>query len=38
MAIAVLAHRIILDTKARYGGQRTEQIIEEAIKAVPVPR
>jgi MoxR-like ATPase len=38
MALSVLAHRIILDTKARYGGQRTDQIIEEAIKAVPVPR
>jgi MoxR-like ATPase len=38
MAIAVLAHRIVLDTKARYGGQRTEQVIEEALGKTVVPR
>jgi MoxR-like ATPase len=38
MAVAVLAHRIVLDTKAKYGGQRTEQIIEEALNKTAVPR
>jgi MoxR-like ATPase len=38
LAIAVLAHRIVLDTKAKYGGQRNEQIIEEALSKTPVPR
>ncbi len=38
LAPAVLAHRIVLDTKAKYGGQRTEQIIEEALTKTPVPR
>jgi MoxR-like ATPase len=38
MAVAVLAHRLILDTKAKYGGQKSEQIIEEALATVPVPR
>jgi len=38
LATAVLAHRIVLDTKAKYGGQRNEQIIEEALAKTPVPR
>jgi MoxR-like ATPase len=38
MAVAVLAHRVVLDTKAKYGGQRTEQIIEEALGKTAVPR
>ena len=38
MAVAVLAHRIVLETKAKYGGQRTEQVIEEAMAKTPVPR
>jgi MoxR-like ATPase len=38
MASAVLAHRIVLDTKAKYGGLRTEQIIEESLAKTPVPR
>jgi MoxR-like ATPase len=38
LAVAVLAHRIVLDTKARYGGVRNESIIEEAMGKVPVPR
>ncbi|MGA2442920.1 MAG: MoxR family ATPase [Tepidisphaeraceae bacterium] len=38
MAVAVLAHRVILDTKARYGGQRAEAVIDDAVRAVPVPR
>ncbi|WP_428940905.1 AAA family ATPase [Fontivita pretiosa] len=38
LAIPVLAHRIVLDTKARYAGQRAEQIIQEAMEKTPVPR
>jgi MoxR-like ATPase len=38
LARPVLAHRIVLDTKARYGGVRNEAIIEEAMEQTPVPR
>jgi MoxR-like ATPase len=38
MAVSVLAHRVVLDTKAKYGGQRTDQIIEEAINKTAIPR
>lgn len=38
LAVTVLAHRLMLDTKARYGGARAEQVIEDALNSVPVPR
>ncbi|HEY7087586.1 MAG TPA: MoxR family ATPase [Tepidisphaeraceae bacterium] len=38
LAVAVLAHRIVLDTKAKYGGGRNAQVIEEAMEKTPVPR
>jgi hypothetical protein len=38
LAVPVLAHRIVPDTKAKYAGQRNEQIIEEAMEKTPVPR
>jgi MoxR-like ATPase len=38
MAIPVLAHRIMLDTKAKYSGVKTNTVIEEAMEKVPVPR
>jgi MoxR-like ATPase len=38
LAVAVLAHRIQLDTKARYGGLLPQQIIEETLEKTPVPR
>jgi MoxR-like ATPase len=38
LAVPVLAHRIVLDTKARYAGQRNEHVIEEALDKTPVPR
>ncbi len=38
LAVPVLAHRIVLDTKAKYGGVRNEQIIQEALEKTPVPR
>ncbi len=38
LAVPVLAHRIVLDTKAKYAGQRNDQIIQEAMDKTPVPR
>lgn len=38
LATAVLAHRVVLDTKAKYGGLRNDSIIEEAMQNTPVPR
>jgi len=38
LAVPVLAHRILLDTKARYGGLLPQQIIEETLEKTPVPR
>jgi MoxR-like ATPase len=38
LAVPVLAHRIMLDTKSKYGGVRNEQVIEESLAKIPVPR
>jgi MoxR-like ATPase len=38
LATSVLAHRVVLDTKAKYGGLRNDLIIEEALEKIPVPR
>ena len=38
LAAPVLAHRIMLDTKARYGGVQSQNIIEEVLEKTPVPR
>nr|CAA9274250.1 FIG022979: MoxR-like ATPases [uncultured Armatimonadetes bacterium] len=38
LAVPVLAHRLLLDTKARYGGILPQDIIGEALEKVPVPR
>ncbi len=38
LAVCVLAHRVVLDTKSRYGGIRNEQVIQESLASVPVPR
>jgi MoxR-like ATPase len=38
LAIPVLSHRLVLDTKARYGGARNETIIEELLESTPLPR
>ncbi len=38
LALPVLAHRIALDTKAKYGGVRSDNLIEEALEKVEVPR
>ncbi len=38
LAVPVLAHRMLLDTRARTGGLSGIQMIEEALATVPVPR
>jgi MoxR-like ATPase len=38
LATSVLAHRVMLDTKAKYAGIRNETVIEEALEKVDVPR
>jgi MoxR-like ATPase len=38
LAVSVLAHRIVPDTKTKYAGARNEQIIEEAMEKTAVPR
>jgi len=38
LAEPVLAHRLVLDTKAKYAGARPEDVIAELIESVPVPR
>lgn len=38
LAKAVLAHRVVLDTKSKYGGLRNDLVIEEAMEKTPVPR
>ena len=38
LAVPVLAHRIQLDTKAKYSGLLPAQIIEQALASVAVPR
>jgi MoxR-like ATPase len=36
-AVPVLAHRIGLDTKARYGGVSKGDVVRRILDAVPVP-
>ncbi len=38
LAVPVLAHRLILDAKARYGGTPRVQVITEILATIPVPR
>jgi MoxR-like ATPase len=38
LAVPVLAHRMMLDTKTKYGGVSGVQMIEEALAKIPVPR
>ncbi len=38
LAVPVLAHRLTLDTKARYGGVLPQHLLEEALAGIPVPR
>lgn len=38
MAVPTLAHRLVLDAKAKYAGIKKESVIEEILNKVPVPR
>jgi len=38
LLIPVLAHRMLLDTRSKYGGVETKQILAEALENTPVPR
>lgn len=38
MAVPVLAHRIQMETKAKYGGLLPQHVIEEMLDKTPVPR
>lgn len=38
LAVPVLSHRLVLDTKSRYGGVQGENIIEELLESTSVPR
>ena len=38
LAPAVLAHRLVLDTRARYAGQSKPALVAELLAQVPVPR
>ncbi len=38
LAVPVLAHRLILDTKARYSGAQSSDVINELLESVAVPR
>ncbi len=38
LAIPVLAHRLVLDTKARYGGASSAELVGELLENVAVPR
>jgi MoxR-like ATPase len=36
VAVPTLAHRLILDTKARYSGRSKEDVVRELLSQVPV--
>ncbi len=38
LAIPVLAHRLVLDTKARYSGASSVELVQELLEGVAVPR
>jgi MoxR-like ATPase len=38
LAVPVLAHRMLLDTKAKYGGVLPEHLVGELLEKIPIPR
>jgi MoxR-like ATPase len=38
LAVPVLAHRLVLDTRARYAGTDRRELVQELARAVPLPR
>ena len=37
MAVAVLAHRLVLESQAKFSGRTAESVVEELLERVPVP-
>jgi MoxR-like ATPase len=37
IAVAVIAHRIVMDPQARFSGQTAEGVVEEILTTIPVP-
>lgn len=37
IAVAVLAHRLVLDSSARFSGNTAEEIVTDILKSVPAP-
>ena len=37
MAVPALAHRLVLDPQARFAGLTAQGVVEEVLRAVPVP-
>ena len=37
MAVSVIAHRIVLDSQARFSGVTAEQVVTDLLKTIPVP-
>jgi MoxR-like ATPase len=38
LAVPILAHRLVLDTKAKYSGASKDRIVQELLDTVPVPK
>lgn len=37
LAVAVIAHRLVMEPQARFSGRTAASVVEEIIKSVPVP-
>jgi MoxR-like ATPase len=37
LAVPVIAHRLVIDPQARFGGQTAQAVVEEVLKQTPVP-
>ena len=37
LAVPVLAHRLVIDAKAKFGGVTAESLVEEILNDIPVP-
>jgi MoxR-like ATPase len=37
LAVPVIAHRLVVDSQARFSGVTAEQVVQDALKALPVP-
>jgi MoxR-like ATPase len=38
LAVPTLAHRLALDSKAKYGGLQNDRVVEEILENIPLPR